>query len=293
MFMDPSVPLLAAMGLQLILLQVNQRLGSPILSIVNRWMRWGIFAGGAAYLCREFGWIDRPYWLLALAFALVWFLCETIYNWMAITALSLSPLPLFPKYVVHEGGEEWPVQPRLRRVRDVLRSEGFSHVQSLRSEVAPGVHLRVGVYDTSDATVRAQAMFLPQPGNSLTLCFVLISHLADGRRLVTDNITIPFGGFYPENWMLERRPWIRSFGSLLKRHRERLTEVGQTAEAIAIDPWSDIAEAQKELDRLNTDLGFLQAPRDREEFGKITQEGRYRVWKEIWMLEYLGRSMRY
>ena len=31
----------------------------------------------------------------------------------------------------------------------------------------------------------------------------------------------------------------------------------------------------------------------REENGKITYEGRYRVWKEIWMLNYLGRSARY
>ena len=27
--------------------------------------------------------------------------------------------------------------------------------------------------------------------------------------------------------------------------------------------------------------------------GKFTHEGRYRVWKEIWMLNYLGRSAKY
>jgi len=55
----------------------------------------------------------------------------------------------------------------------------------------------------------------------------------------------------------------------------------------------DINAAQNELDRLNTELGFLVPHAEREEQGKITHEGRYRVWKEIWMLDYLGRSSRY
>ena len=41
------------------------------------------------------------------------------------------------------------------------------------------------------------------------------------------------------------------------------------------------------------ELGFLHPHPEREDFGKITHEGRYRVWKEIWMLNYLGRSARY
>lgn len=291
--MDPSVPLLVAMGLQLILLQVNHRLGSPVLSICNRWLRWAIFAAGAAYLCREFDWIDRPFSLLVVVFGLVWFLLETVYNWMAISALSLSPLPLFPKYTVYSDGEEWPVQQRLRRIRDLICGESFCHVQSLRAEISPDILLRVGVYDSQDALIRVQVMFMPQPGNGLTICFVFLSQLADGRRLVTDNIYIPFGGFFPEYWSLDRRPRVRSFKQLLQLHRSRLASAGVPAEPILSDPLLDIVETQKELDRLNTDLGFLQAPGDREEWGKITQEGRYRVWKEIWTLEYLGRAMRY
>jgi hypothetical protein len=50
---------------------------------------------------------------------------------------------------------------------------------------------------------------------------------------------------------------------------------------------------QHELDRLNTELGFLHPHAEREDLGKFTHEGRYRVWKEIWMLNYLGRSARY
>ena len=50
---------------------------------------------------------------------------------------------------------------------------------------------------------------------------------------------------------------------------------------------------QHELDQLNTALGFLHPLHEREDLGKITHEGRYRVWKEIWMLNYLGRAARY
>ena len=32
---------------------------------------------------------------------------------------------------------------------------------------------------------------------------------------------------------------------------------------------------------------------EREDLGKFTHEGRYRVWKEIWMLNYFGRAARY
>ena len=56
---------------------------------------------------------------------------------------------------------------------------------------------------------------------------------------------------------------------------------------------ADLNEAQRELDLVNTELGFLNPKGAREERGKITFEGRYRVWKEIWMLNYLGRSARY
>ena len=45
--------------------------------------------------------------------------------------------------------------------------------------------------------------------------------------------------------------------------------------------------------RINTELGFLHPAGKREDLGKFTHEGRYRVWKEIWMLNYLGRSARY
>jgi hypothetical protein len=79
---------------------------------------------------------------------------------------------------------------------------------------------------------------------------------------------------------------------LLAIHRARLAAAGELAR-FTVEPAAELNATQSELDKLNTELGFLHRQTDREELGKITQAGRYRVWKEIWMLNYLGRSARY
>lgn len=291
--MDFTYLLLGAMATSLVLLQVNQRLASPLVSILNRWLRWFIFAFGAAYIVTEFRLIDRPYWVLSGICFLLWFFIETIYNWLAISALSLSPLPLFPRYVPNPGGDEWPMHPRILQVRDWLRGNGFKHLQALRAEIGGGINLRVSVCENTEQRIRAQVMFVPEANGSVLLSCVLTSITEDDQRIVTDNLHIPFGGFYPENWLVDRRPWCRSVPKLVEHHRLRLAELKTPIRANKQDPLSDISSSQGELDRLNTELGFLFPHSDREEFGKITHEGRYRVWKEIWMLDYLGRSSRY
>lgn len=290
---DPAYPLLAAMTVSMVLFQLNHRYASPVLAIANRWLRWLIFAFGAAYIVRDFEFIQRPYWVLSAVFFLVWFLGETLYNWLAISALSVSPLPLFPRYASNESGEEWPTQTRLLKVREWLRAQGFKQVQALKAEIGGGIYLRVSVYQDAEVRLRVQVMFLPQANGSITVCYVLSSLAGDDRRYVTDNLYIPFGGFYPENWLVERAPWRRSLRRLMLRHRDRLTRAGVTTEPWTNDPLTDLNAQNSELDRLNTELGFLHPHHEREDLGKITHEGRYRVWKEIWMLDYLGLPTRY
>ncbi len=290
---DPAYPLLASMAVSMVLFQLNQRLASPVLAIVNRWLRWLIFAFGGAYVARDFELLQRPYEVLVAIFFLLWFLGETLYNWLAIHALSVSPLPLFPRYVPNESGEEWPIQPRLLKVREWLRTQGFRQVKALKAEIGGGIFLRVSIYQEAEAKLRVQAMFLPQANGTITVCYLLSSQTIDGRRLVTDNLYIPFGGFYPENWHVERTPWRRSLSRLMLRHRARIAEVGVALESWMNDPLADLNFQQSELDRLNTELGFLYPHSERDDFGKITHQGRYRVWKEIWTLDYLGRPTRY
>ena len=290
---EPTYLILAAIFVSLVLMQINQRVASPLLAIADRWLRWFVFAFGAAQMCHDFELVDRPYWVLTVVFFIVWFVGETLYNWLAISALSISPIPLFPRYAVNTSGEEWPVQPRLLKIREWLRTQGFRQTQALKAEVGGGIYLRISVYQDDQATVRVQVTFIPQMNGAISVCFAVTSITGDGRRYLTDNLYIPFAGFYPENWFVERVPWHRSLPRLLSRHRDRLLADKATPVPFSAEPLSDLNTVQQELDQVNTELGFLHPHHDREDLGKITHEGRYRVWKEIWMLNYFGSAARY
>jgi hypothetical protein len=276
-----------------VVVHVNQRMASPVLLIIDRWLRWFLVAFGCAQICTEYQLINRPFWALAVAFFLLWFLIVTLYDWLAITAHSLSPLPLFPRYTINASGDEWPVQPRLLKMREWLRGQGFRQVQALKAEIGGGTFLRTSIYEDAKATLRVQVSFIPQGSGAISVCFAVSSITADDGRYLTDNLYIPFGGFYPENWFVERAPWRRSLPRLLERHRARLTRVAASVVPFATDPLTDLNAVQHELDQLNTELGFLYPHSEREDLGKFTSAGRYRVWKEIWMLNYLGRAARY
>lgn len=284
--------LLVAAILSLVLFSMNQRRASPIIAIFVRWLRWLIFAFGGAYLAVEFQLTDRPFLGLAAALFLLWFLGETVFNWLAISALSQSSLPLFPRYVANTSGEEWPTHPRLLRMREWLRANKFARVQALRAEIGGGVNLRVSVYQDAQAAIRLQVTFVPQANGAIAVCYTLSSRTSDGMRHVTDNLHLPFGGFYPENWLVERNPWRRRLPGLVRRHRARLASAGQLVPWRG-EPLEDLNHQQFELERLNTELGFLVPHNQREEFGKMTHEGRFRVWREVWMLDYFGRASRY
>jgi|GEM_PF-3950593 len=107
--MPLSYAIVAAVVVSLLVMQINQRVASPLLSIVDRWLRWIIFSFGGAYLCLDFKLIDRPFWVLVALFFIIWFLAETLLNWLRIHALSISPLPLVSQ--IHR-------QRRWRRMAD-------------------------------------------------------------------------------------------------------------------------------------------------------------------------------
>ena len=125
------------------------------------------------------------------------------------------------------------------------------------------------------------------------MCASMASRTAGGIRHVTDNLYLPFAGFYPENWLVDRSPWRRSLPTLLKRHRARLKNETETLLEWDTEPLADLNAQQHALEQVNTELGFLFPHHERDEHGKMTVEARYRVWKEVWLLNYLGVSARY
>lgn len=285
-----TTPAVAAL---LVLFYVNLHVASPVLAIPIRWLRWILCALLAAQANVQFTLIDRPFWVVATAAFLLWFLFESVFNWMKVSAISLSPLPLFPRYAVNSSGDEWPTQKRLLKVRDWLRDNGFTHGQALKAELGTGFWLRTSVYHNADHTQRLHVLFVPQDNGVITVCFSLATPTTGGRRYVTDNLYIPFGGFYPEKWHVERIPLQRGLAGLVKRHSRRLEKSGETALAWKGKPIEDINQQQQQMEMINTRLGYLLPHADREEYGKITPEGRFRIWKEAWLLDYFGVARRY
>jgi hypothetical protein len=282
-----------AAALLLLLFYVNLRVASPLLAIPIRWMRWVLFALFVAETNDRFDLVDRPFWVVAATAFLGWFLVESGFNWLRVSAISLSPLPLFPKFIANTSGDEWPTHRRLLKVRDWLRAQGFTAVQALKAEVGGGIWLRVSVYQNNDRTLRLQVAFLPQDTGAITVCYSLATETQSGRRYITDNFFLPFGGFYPENWLVDRSPWRRSLPDMVASHARRITAARETPVAWDGDPLNDLNRQQLLMDQLNTELGFLLPLGEREEHGKITPEGRFRVWREAWLLDYFGRAARY
>ncbi len=285
--------LLVATTVLLLLLYVNLRVSSPLLAIPIRWLRWLLFALFAAEANLRSDWIDRPYWVVFVSAFLFWLLSESAFNWLRVSAISLSPLPLFPKFILNSGGGEWPTNRRLLKVRDWLRANHFTAVQALKSEVGGGIWLRVSVYQNRENTVRLQVAFLPQENGAITVCYSLASETQGGRRYITDNFFLPFGGFYPENWYVDRSPWRRTLPHMLDYHLGRLKKADETAVPWETDPLDDLNRQQRQMEQINTQLGFLVPNAEREEYGKITPEGRFRIWKEAWLLDYFGLPTRY
>ena len=287
LFLSPAVAIL------LLLFYVNLRVASPILAIPIRWMRWILFSLLVAETSDRFGWIDRPFWVVAVTAFLVWFLLESGFNWLRVSAISLSPAPLFPKFTANTTGDEWPTQERLLKIRDWLRANRYTQVQALKAEVGGGIWLRVSIYQSHDQTMRVQVAFLPQDSGAITLCASVSTQTTSGRRFVTDNFFLPFGGFYPENWNVHRQPWWRSLSRLVRGHQRALARSGETPVSWETEPLTDLNQQQQLMEQINTELGFLLPHADREEHGKITPEGRFRVWKEAWLLDYLGMAAKY
>lgn len=282
-----------AVALLLLLFYINLRVASPILAIPIRWMRWILFALFAAETNDQLALVDRPFWVVTFTVFLLWFLLESGFNWLKVSAISLSPLPLFPRYVVNSGGDEWPTQQRLLKVRDWLRDHRFTPVQALKAEIGGGIWLRTSVYHSHDNLMRLHVLFVPQENGAITVCYSLATLTTGTRRYVTDNLYIPFGGFYPESWHVDRSPWRRNLARLVVHHRGRLEKSGETPLTWEISPIDDINQQQQHMEMINTELGYLLPHADREEYGKITPEGRFRIWKEAWLLNYFGIAGRY
>jgi len=264
------------------------RTASPVVAILGRWVRWVFIACFLAGLVNWFGWTGYSFPVLLAVALLAWFLVETLYNWLAISALSKSDLPLFPKFEENDRGDEWPSEPRFIQLKEWLRKTGFQRRQALLSLLGEQVLMRVSVFENADQSERLHILFIPNARGHTTTCCTFFSTTVSEALIVTDNVFLPFGGFYPEHWEVERRPWTRSPEKLLLRHRARIDAKAESLQPFSDSPLDDINANQRLVEQLNRELGFLHSPQAEEDHGRLTPAGKARLWQELWTLAYLG-----
>lgn len=262
----------------------------PLLHIANRWLRWILIALLFALLLNNQDWAEekRSIFPLFLIAFLAWFLLETMINWAKISSFSRSDYPLFPRYLVNHKGDEWPVDQKAIKVKEWLSQKDFTKVQSLKFGNEGSFVLRTTFYEDTTGTYRIQIHFLPPNPTGRTMFFVVSTLAEDGTRFTTDNISMPFAIYVPENWDLHRKPLALSLPKLLAFHKERLKSTRKTLVAWEIEPQDDLDRQRRHLEQINIDHGFLHPTNYHEEYGRLTSEGRYRMWKEMWLLSYLG-----
>ena len=283
--------LISMVTLTIFLSGINARSELPILMLTNRWLRWLLFAVFFAYLLRKFGLSSRPDWVHLVIGFLLWFLIENGYNWMAIKALSSSEIPLFPRFKVNQDGDEWPAIARLDKIKNWLKTKEFRRLAVLKAELFEDMFLRTSIYESLDQTTRLQILFIPNRKNGASAFYTLSTNGKEDRRLITDNHSLPFGGYYPESWNFVRKPLIGSLEKLFRLHETRQIQTDFEAIPFEDSPLEELNHQQNLLERINTQFGFLNPFQHWEEGGRLTYDGRYRLWKEMWMLAYLGRPI--
>lgn len=284
--------ILFALAVVCVLLTVlGNKTGIPLLGLSGRWLRWLLFSALFALFLEMFEISMRPHLVHLITGAALWFMLVTGYNWVAIKALSHSELPLFPQFYENKDGDEWPAEKRFIDLKDWLRSQNYSRLSPLKAELFEGTYLRASIYECVDSLTRIQILFLPKQRGGTSACYTISTHTESGERIITDNMYLPFGGYYPSSWHMCRKPIVGSLPQLFKIHQRRLSSVDSKPVAIEDDALEEMNDQQRILERHNTTTGFLVPRQNQEEEGKISADGRYRLWKEMWFLAYFGKSV--
>ena len=265
---------------------------SPLLGIVNRWLRWITFSFGLGFLTTQFEWISRPFWLVSIMAFMLWYLVESLFIWFFVSAISYSNIPLYPRYKINAEGDEWPVRKKFIIIRDWLRKHQFQKLASAKATIDDSLVIRSTIYLNATATTKLQVLFVPLKRRTVSVFYVFLSKTQRGVYFQTDNLFLAYGGFYPDDWQVFRKPLVTSIKKLMQIHDQRLKNN-------ELEVWTDqqpvdtINHEQAKLEQANYQYGFLNPYPFHEENGRISYQGKYRMWKEIWLLNYLGRTVDY
>lgn len=204
--------------------------------------------------------------------------------------LNISEMDLFPKYKNDTNENLWPINKEVLKIKDLLSEEGFKEEETLKAEIIAHLVIRQAVFLDETRKIRLNVLFIPNAKNEIKLFYSLFSHKTSGEYLLTDNQNMPFGGYYPDHWTVNRYPISHSLKKLLKKHREAMSESEGEWTEVEGDIRTKTNSLQWELEKKNREMGFLNEP-NREDKQQISPEGCFRIWIEMWLLAYFGKTL--
>lgn len=286
-----SYIILILMGASFVSIFGNLRRKWPFLTIVNRWMRWLLFSFLITYLVRKWELSERPFFVLIITFFLGWFLVESILIWFNIRALNRSSISLFPRFTINPVDIKWPNLKQFIQLKEFLRSHGFKEEQSIKTTLVGSLALYSVLYKDSTEKIFLQLLFFPKKNGFSNVYYILTSLSSDGERYITDNIDLPFGGHAPKDWFKIRKPLCDSLENLFECHLKRINASKKGFVSWDSMLLNEVNHQQSILEYYNIQKGFLNPPNLHDDYGKLTSEGCYRLWKQFLFLKYIGISL--
>lgn len=269
---------------------LSKQLPIRIIRLFSHWARWLTFACAFSLMLTYFEWSNRADWVHFISGLAAWFILETLYYKISIHMLNISEMDLFPKYKNDTNENLWPINKEVLKIKDLLSEEGFKEEETLKAEIIAHLVIRQAVFLDEARKVRLNVLFIPNAKNEIKLFYSLFSHKASGEYLLTDNQNMPFGGYYPDHWTVNRYPISHSLKKLLKKHREAMSESEGEWTEVEGDIRTKTNRLQWELEKKNREMGFLNEP-NREDKQQISSEGCFRIWIEMWLLAYFGKTL--
>ncbi|MGB0375258.1 MAG: hypothetical protein ACPGEE_04505 [Opitutales bacterium] len=269
---------------------LSKQLPIRIIRLFSHWARWLTFACAFSLMLTYFEWSNRADWVHFISGLAAWFILETLYYKISIHMLNISEMDLFPKYKNDTNENLWPINKEVLKIKDLLSEEGFKEEETLKAEIIAHLVIRQAVFLDEARKVRLNVLFIPNAKNEIKLFYSLFSHKTSGEYLLTDNQNMPFGGYYPDHWTVNRYPISHSLKKLLKKHREAMSESEGEWTEVEGDIRTKTNRLQWELEKKNREMGFLNEP-NREDKQQISSEGCFRIWIEMWLLAYFGKTL--
>ena len=269
---------------------LSKQLPIRIIRLFSHWARWLTFACAFSLMLTYFEWSNRADWVHFISGLAAWFILETLYYKISIHMLNISEMDLFPKYKNDTNENLWPINKEVLKIKDLLSEEGFKEEETLKAEIIAHLVIRQAVFLDEARKVRLNVLFIPNAKNEIKLFYSLFSHKTSGEYLLTDNQNMPFGGYYPDHWTVNRYPISHSLKKLLKKHREAMSASEGEWTEVEGDIRTKTNRLQWELEKKNREMGFLNEP-NREDKQQISSEGCFRIWIEMWLLAYFGKTL--